>query len=164
MAQLVAKLERDLHTLSLGSSNRAATIIALHQHTQALPVATTKDMAMRKEAIEAKWIQMSGKPNKDFLAKPRASRKRIGNMIIGYVKDQPDLPRTDNINAILHNFVEYYSKLYEHKKICPVALDRFIKNFTLMLDTEEAEELDKLITNKEMLTALINTPRASFQG
>jgi hypothetical protein len=70
MAQLVAKLERDLHTLPLGSSNRAATIIALHQHTRALHVATTKDIAVRKEAIEAKWIQMSGKPNKDFPAKP----------------------------------------------------------------------------------------------
>jgi hypothetical protein len=33
-------------------------------------------MVMRKVA---KWIQMSGKPNKDFLAKPQASRKRIGN-------------------------------------------------------------------------------------
>jgi hypothetical protein len=27
-----------------------------------------KDMAMRKEAIEARWIQTSGKPNKEFLA------------------------------------------------------------------------------------------------
>jgi hypothetical protein len=106
MARLVAKLERDLHTLPLGSSNRAATIIALHQHTRALHVATTKDTAMRKEAIEAKWIQMSGKPNKDFLAKPRASRNRIGNMTIDNVKDQPDLPGTDDINTILHNFVE----------------------------------------------------------
>jgi hypothetical protein len=123
----VAKLERDLHTLPLGSSNRAATIIALHQHTRALHVATAKNMAIRKEAIEAKWIQMSEKPNKDFLAKPQASRKRIGNMTIDNVKDQPDFPRTDDINIILHNFVEYYSKLYEHKKICPVALDRFIK-------------------------------------
>jgi hypothetical protein len=33
MARLVAKLERDLHTLPLGSSNRVATIIALYQHT-----------------------------------------------------------------------------------------------------------------------------------
>jgi hypothetical protein len=66
MDRQVAKLERDLHTLPLGSSNRAATIIALHQHTRALHVGTTKNMAMRKEAIEAKWIQMSGKPNKDF--------------------------------------------------------------------------------------------------
>jgi hypothetical protein len=90
----VAKLERDLHTLPLGSSNRAATIIALHQHTQALHVATAKDMAMRKEAIEAKWIQMSEKPNNDFLAKPRASRKRIGNMTIDNVKDQPALINT----------------------------------------------------------------------
>jgi hypothetical protein len=85
MAQLVAKLDRDLHTLPLGSSNRAATIIALHQHTRALYVATTKNMAMRKEAIKANWIQMSGKPNNDFLAKPQASRKRIGNMTINNI-------------------------------------------------------------------------------
>jgi hypothetical protein len=90
-------------------------------------------MAMRKEAFEAKWIQMSEKPNKDFLAKPQASRKRIGNMTIDNVKDQPGLPRTDDINTILHNFVEYYSKLNEHKKICPIALDR-LKNLTLTLD------------------------------
>jgi hypothetical protein len=121
-------------------------------------------MAMRKEAIEAKWIQMSGKPNKDFLAKPRASRKRIGNMTINNVKDQPDLPRTDNINTILHNFVEYSSKLYEHKKVCPLALDRLIKNLTLTLDVEKAEELDKPIMDKEMLAALINTPKGKSPG
>jgi hypothetical protein len=72
---------------------------------------------------------MLGKPNKDFLAKPQASRKRIGNMTIDNVKDQPGLPRTDDINTILHNFVEYYPKLYEHKKICPVVLNRLIKNW-----------------------------------
>jgi hypothetical protein len=133
IAKRVAKLERDLHTLPVGSSNRAATRVALHQYTRALHVTTAKDMAMRKEAIEAKWIQTSGKPNKEFLPKPRAARKRIGNMTIDNVKDQPNLPRTDDINVILHNFVEYYSKLYEHKRICPVALDRLIKNLTLML-------------------------------
>jgi hypothetical protein len=57
-------------------------------------------MAMRKEAIEAKWIQMAGKPNKDFLAKPKRERKRIGNMTIDNAKDKPDLPRTDDINLI----------------------------------------------------------------
>jgi hypothetical protein len=55
--------------------------------------------------------------------------------------------------------VEYYSKLYEHKKICPVALDRLIKNLTLTLDMEEAKELDKPIMDKKMLAALINTPK-----
>jgi hypothetical protein len=103
---------------------------------------------------------MSGKPNKVFLARPRASRKRIGNMTIDNVKDQPGLPRTDDINTILHN---YYSKLYEHKKICPVVLDRLIKYLTHMLDTEEAEELDKPITDKEMLAALINIPSKALK-
>jgi hypothetical protein len=59
----------------------------------------------------------------------------------------------------LHNFVEYYSKLYEHKRICLIALDRLIKNLTLMLDVEEAEELDKPIMDKDMLAALIATPK-----
>jgi hypothetical protein len=35
---------------------------------------------------------------------------------------------TDDINVILHNFMDYYGKLYEHKKVCPLALDRLIKN------------------------------------
>jgi hypothetical protein len=107
---------------------------------------------------------MSGKPNKEFLAKPRAARKRIGNMIIDNIKDQPHLSRTDDIDVILHNFVEYYSKLYEHKRICPVALDRLIKNLTLTLDMEEAEELDKPITDKDMLAALITTFKGKSPG
>jgi hypothetical protein len=85
-------------------------------------------------------------------------------MTINNVKDQPDLPRMDDINTILHNFMEYYSKLYEHKKICPVPLDRLIKNLTLTRDAEEAEKLDKPITDKEMLAALINTPKGKFPG
>jgi hypothetical protein len=60
--------------------------------------------------------------------------------------------------------VEYYSKLYEHKKICLVALDRLIKNLTLMLDAKEAKELDKPITDKEMLAALINTLKGKSPG
>jgi hypothetical protein len=85
-------------------------------------------------------------------------------MTIDNVKDQPHLPRTDDINVILHNFVEYYSKLYEHKRICPVALDRLIKNLTLMLDMEETEELDKPIMDKDMLAALITTPKGKSPG
>jgi hypothetical protein len=56
---------------------------------------------------------MAGKPNKDFLAKPKGSRKCIGNMTIGNVKDALNIPRTDDINVILQNFVDYYAKLYE---------------------------------------------------
>jgi hypothetical protein len=164
IAKRVVKLESDLHTLPVGSPNRAATRVALHQYTRALHIATVKDMAIRKEAIEAKWIQTSGKPNKELLTKPRAARKRIGNMTIDMVKNQPHLPRTDDVNVILHNFVEYYSKLYEHKRIYPVALNRLIKNLTLMLDVEEAEELDKPIIDKDMLAALIATPKGKSPG
>jgi hypothetical protein len=40
---------------------------------------------------------------------------------------------------------------YEHKAICPVALDRLIAKLTLTLDDEEAEELDEPISEKELL-------------
>jgi hypothetical protein len=127
-------------------------------------MAKSKDMAMRKEAIQAKWIQMLGKPNKDFLAKPKGARKRIGNMTVDNIKDQPGLPHTDNMGVILQNFVEYYSKLYEHKAICPVALDRLIANLTLTLDDEEAEELDEPILKKELLVALVDSPKGKSLG
>jgi hypothetical protein len=54
---------------------------------------------------------MAGKSNKDFLAKLKRTCKHIGNMAVDNVKDKPDLPRTDNINIILQNFVEYCAKL-----------------------------------------------------
>jgi hypothetical protein len=131
IAKRCAKLRIDLHCMPSNYRCHQAMIMALMHSTQALQVATSKDMAMRKEAIQAKWIQMSGKPNKDFLVKPKGARKRIGNMTVD--KDQPGLPRTDDRGVILQNFVEYYSKLYEHKAICPVALDRLIANLTLTL-------------------------------
>jgi hypothetical protein len=121
-------------------------------------------MAICKEAIQAKWIQMLGKPNKDFLAKLIGARKRIGNMTIDNVKDLPDLPRIDNMGVILQNFVEYYSKLYEHKAICPVALDRLIANLTLTFDEEEAKELDKPIFSKELLAAIVDSPKGKSPG
>jgi hypothetical protein len=65
---------------------------------------------------------MAGKPNKDFLAKPRRAHKRFGSITIDNVKDQTDLLRMDDIKIILQNFVNYYAKLYEYKEICPIAL------------------------------------------
>jgi hypothetical protein len=121
-------------------------------------------MAMCKEAIQAKWIHILGKPNKGFLAKPKGARKRIGNMMVDNVKDQPGLPHMDDMGVILQNFVEYYSKLYEHKAICSVALDRFIANLTLTLDDEEAEELDKPISEKELLAALVDSLKGKSPG
>jgi hypothetical protein len=142
------KLSIDLHCMPVNHRHCTVTKDNLVQYTRSLHIATAKDMAMCKEAIEAKWIQMSGKPNKDFLAKPKGTRKRIGNMTIDNVKDKPDLPRTDDINVILYNFVEYYSKLYEYKSICLIALDRLIGNLTINFDAEEAEALNKPLTTK----------------
>jgi hypothetical protein len=65
----------DLHCMPINYRCHWATIMALTHSTQALQVATSKDMAMCKEAIQAKWNQMSGKPNKDFLTKQKGRGK-----------------------------------------------------------------------------------------
>jgi hypothetical protein len=100
---------------------RNITANSLEKCARVLHIATAKDMAACKEATEAKWIQMAGKPNKDFLAKPRGARKRFRSMTIDNIKDQPDLPKTEDVKTILQNFVDYYAKLYKHKKVCPIA-------------------------------------------
>jgi len=107
---------------------------------------------------------MAGKPNKDFLAKPRGARKPFGSMTIDNVRDRPDLPRTDDIKVILQNFVEYYGELYKHKPICPKALDRLMGNLTLELNEEEVKELNAPIESKEMLKALVDTPKGKSPG
>ena len=165
----VTKLERDLHRLPVSNPYRIITVRNLDESRKALHIATAKDMAMRKvamrkEANKAKWIQMAGKPNKDFLAKPRGARKPFGSMTIDNVRDRPDLPHTDNIKVILQNFVDYYGKLYRHKPICPKALDRLIGNLTLDLTKEEVKELNAPIESKEMLRALVDTPKGKSPG
>jgi hypothetical protein len=80
-------------------------------------------------------------------------------MTIDNIKDKPDLPRTDDINVILQNFVEYYAKLYEHKGVCPMALDKLIANLTLNLDNKEVERLEAPIKESKMLRALVDTPK-----
>jgi hypothetical protein len=132
------RLARDLHMLPLTWSWRKVMVDSLETCTRALHIATAKDMAACKEATEAKWIQMAGKPNKDFLAKPRGAHKRFKSITIDNVKDQPDLLRTDDIKIILQNFIDYYAKLYEHKEICPIALNKLTGNLTLSLDKEES--------------------------
>jgi hypothetical protein len=70
----------------------------------------------------------------------------------------------DDMGVILQNFVEYYSMLFEHKGIRLVALDRLIANLTLTLDNEEAEELDDPILEKELLVALVDSPKGKSPG
>jgi hypothetical protein len=161
IAKRCTKLRIDLHRMPINHLCQGPTITALTNSTRALQVATSKDIAICKEAIQAKWIQMLGKHNKDFLAKPIGARKRI---TIDNIKDLPDLLRTDNMGVILQNFVEYYSKLYEHKAICPVALDRLIANLTLTLDEEKAKELDEPISIKELLAAIVDSPKGKSPG
>lgn len=156
-------IERHLHS-DRRWTRREETLAHMQEIKQALARTKAKDMSSRKEAITAKWIQMSGKPNKDFLAKPKGTRKRIGNMTIDNVKDQPDLPRTDDIKTILDNFVQYYAKLYAHKKVCPLALKRLVTNLTLELEDEQEEILNAEITREEMLRVIIDTPSNKTPG
>jgi hypothetical protein len=122
------------------------------------------DMAMCKEATETRWIQMAGKPNKDFLAKPKRVQKCIGDMTIDNIKDEPDLPRMDDINIILQNFVNYYAKLYEHKAVCPLALNRLIANLILNLNDKDVKELEAPIKKGKILRALVVTPKGKSPG
>jgi hypothetical protein len=81
---------------------------------------------------------MAGKPNKDFLAKPKGSRKR--SMTIDNVKDQTSLA------------------------ICPIALNKLMSNLTLILDKEETKALNTPIKEAKMLVALVNTPKGKSPG
>jgi hypothetical protein len=98
LANRYTKLRIDLHHMPTNYCCRRHTTTALVQCTRSLQIATSKDMAMRKEA---KWIQMSGKPNKDH-------------------------PHT--------------------------------------LNEEEAEELDKHLSNKELLAAIVASPKGKSPG
>lgn len=157
-------ISKNLHRCPLNHHSRPNLLARLEQVRRAICRAKAKDMAARKEAMQAKWIQMAGKPNKDFLAKPRGSHKKIGNMTIDNVKDKPDLPRTDDMTVILNNFVAYYGKLYEHKRICPIALNKLISNLTLTLTEDEEKILDEPIKADEMLKAIIGTPKGKSPG
>jgi hypothetical protein len=150
--------------MQLNYPYRATTRDYWEQYCKGLNIAIAKDIAMHKEPTETKWIQMAGKPNKDFLAKLKGACKRIGNMMIDNVKNKPDLPRTDNINAIVLNFVKYYTKLYEHKSVCPMALDKLITNLTLKLDDKEVERLEAPIKESKMLIVLVDTPKGKSPG
>jgi hypothetical protein len=155
--KLRAKLERDLHRMAFQAPNKGITLQRLSKYNKATTWPRPRTLPPGKEAITSKWIQMVGKPNKDFLTKPKRSRKRIGNMTIGNVKDAPDIPCMGDINIILQNFVDYYAKLYEYKKVCPLPLDRLIKNLTLNLNKEEIAILDAKITPQEVLKAIMAT-------
>jgi hypothetical protein len=54
--------------------------------------------------------------------------------------------------------------LTNSKAICPVALDRLIANLTLTLNEEEAKELDEPISSKELLAAIIDSPKGKSPG
>jgi hypothetical protein len=90
--------------------------------------------------------------------------QHIGYMMINNVKDKPDLPKTYDINIILQNFVEYYAKLYEHKGVCPMALDKLIANLTFNLDDKEVERLEAPIKESKILRALVDTPKGKSPG
>jgi hypothetical protein len=160
----IDKLAEDLYLMQLNYPYRATTRNYWEQYCKALNIAVAKDMAMCKEAMETKWIQRAEKPNKNFLAKPKGALKHIGNMTIDNVKDKLDLLRTDDINIILQNFVKYYVKLYEHKGVCPIALDKLIANLTFNLNNKEVERLEAPIKKSKLLRALVDTPIGKSPG
>ena len=74
-------------------------------------------MEDRREATSTKYNRISGKTDKDFLAKPRHKSRKIQNMTVDNIHDRPNLPCTDDTDIITENFVNYYGKLYSHKKL-----------------------------------------------
>ena len=64
-----------------------------------------QDMEDRRDASSTKYNRISGKTDKDFLAKPRHKSRKIQNMTVDNINDRPDLPCTDDTDIITENFV-----------------------------------------------------------
>ena len=74
-------------------------------------------MEDRIDASSTKYNRISGKMDKDFLAKLRHKSRKIQNMTVDNIRDRPDLPHTNDTDIITENFVNYYGELYSHKKL-----------------------------------------------
>ena len=88
-------------------------------------------MEDRRDASSTKYKRISGKTDKDLLAKPGHKSRKIQNMTVDNIRDRPDLPRTFDMDIITENFVNYYGELYSHKKIDKRPLKRMIGNLYL---------------------------------
>ena len=158
------RTEKILNSLPTNHASRPYVRELLRTANNALLNALGTDLNSRKEAAMTKAIRVAGKPNKDFLAKPRAANKKVAQMTIDNVKDAPNLPRTDDMGIILNNFVKYYEELYAHKKVSMPALNRLVRNLTLDLSPEERDSLNEEITEKEMVAAIMTTPPNKSPG
>ena len=130
----------------------------LTKYNRAIDIATAKDTVERLETSMMKWIRLAGKSNREYLAKPRASRAKVSNMTVSNKKDAPEEERTDDINVILNNFVKYYGDLYNEKKVHQPTLDSLIKNLDLKLSPEQREILEAPISESEMVKAIVASP------
>jgi Reverse transcriptase (RNA-dependent DNA polymerase) len=152
--------------ISLPADHRDRTYVMslMAQYNIALDIRMAQDAEDRQEAAMSKWIRLAGKPNKDFLAKPRNARRIIGNMTVENTKDEPDLPRTDDMDTILKNFTKYYGTLYKHKKVHFPSLEMLIERINLGLDPEEIETLNKDVSAEELTRVIIDSPSLKSPG
>ena len=148
--------ERILVELPLSHHSRPYVRALLRVYTRALDMAMAKDAEERQEVSMSKWIRLAGKPNREYLAKPRSSRAKVANMTVDNVKDDPTGNRTDDINIILDNFVKYYGGLYAHKMVHRPTLDALIKNLDLKLTEEHMTVLQAPITPEEVTKAVVH--------
>ena len=123
-----------------------------------------QDMEDRRDASSTKYNRISGKTDKDFLAKPRHKSRKIQNMTVDNIRDRPDHPRTNDTDIITKNFVNYYGELYSHKKIDKRPLKRMIGNLDLDLSIEQMDSLNDPISDAEVLDAIFKLPSNKSPG
>jgi hypothetical protein len=91
-------MSRDIHMLPLTWPWRKTTVDSLET--------CTRSYMLQQARI---WLGHRGGGSKWQVSPIRTSWqgacKRFGSMTIDNIKDQPDLPRTDDITVILQNFV-----------------------------------------------------------
>ena len=85
-------------------------------------------------------------------------------MTIDNVKYMPNIPRTDDVEIIMDNFVTYYRELYCDKPVHISTLDRMIDNLTLKLDEIDVATLGTPITMNKVREVLGKVPRAKTPG
>lgn len=123
-----------------------------------------QDIVDRRDAISTKMTRTLGKTEKDFLAKPRNKSKVICNMTIDNLRDKPNLPRTDDKDVIIDNFVKYYKELYAHKPVEKRTLKKMIGNLTMDLSNEQMGLLDNPISEEETIETILKLPNNKSPG
>jgi hypothetical protein len=162
----IARLEKTLAKSHPLDSRRDITLACYNEKKIDLERIVAEEDFLKEERSKAKWANIAGKPEKDFLrqGRPNRGKKRMFPMSISNEKDKPDLPHTDDPDIILGNFVKYYGELYKHKPVHYPTLDKLIQNLTITLDADEEEEMAKPISEGEILRAIMNSPNNKSPG